>query len=122
VQTLFEFTSLQEAKSVAGVASEDDDSDAGASPLSLARFGQMSDWSKEISIQNAPQPPSQNKLRQTLAAMPSNVLEGNLSALEDAATLARARPRRWWLVQMFRLRLLDKPRATTELSFWARLR
>jgi serine/threonine protein kinase len=76
-EALFEFTSLQEEEeSKASVAGAPDGGHVGSAPLSLDKFQQDRDWSREIAIKERKSSPT--------ASVPTRVIEeGNLAALED---------------------------------------
>jgi serine/threonine-protein kinase len=72
-EALFEFTSLQEASRVEQGIAPASQPEMGAAPLSLDRFKNPHDWSREIKIQDA----------KSNALAPQSVQAGNLAALEE---------------------------------------
>ncbi len=72
-EALFEFTSLQEASRVDAGTPSTPQVDIGAAPLSLDKFRQPHDWSREITIQDSKSNP----------LAPQSVQAGNLAALEE---------------------------------------
>jgi serine/threonine-protein kinase len=72
-EALFEFTSLQEASRVEEGIAPTSQPEMGAAPLSLDRFKNPHDWSREIKIQDS----------KSNALAPQSVQAGNLAALEE---------------------------------------